>query len=82
MPNSKSAGQDPGLLKYYAANPQWKVAIDQLAYVRPQASVISLPKGTQILQQMVEKLIIANRDVKTIMEETTADLKKEHADNY
>ncbi|HZJ88704.1 MAG TPA: ABC transporter substrate-binding protein [Sphaerochaeta sp.] len=82
MPNSYSASKDPELVAYYDANPQWKVAIDQLNYVRPQASVISLPKGTAILQQMVEKLIIAKRDVKTTMEETTADLLREYADNY
>ncbi len=82
MPNSYSASKNAELVAYYNANPQWKVAIDQLNYVRPQASVISLPKGTAILQQMVEKLIIANRDVKTVMEETTADLLKEYKDNY
>lgn len=82
MPNSYSASQDPALQAYYAKNPQWKVAIDQLQHVRPQASVISLPKGTQILQQMVEKLIIARMDPRRIMEETEAELLKEYNESY
>ena len=76
MPNSTSASKHPDLVKYYAANPHWKVAIDQLQFVQPQASVISLPKGTEILRQMVEKLLIANMDVNTVMAETKADLKR------
>ena len=43
MPNSTSARNHPDLAAYYNANPVRKVALDQLAYVRPQASVISLP---------------------------------------
>jgi sn-glycerol 3-phosphate transport system substrate-binding protein len=82
MPNRVSASKVPELTAYYDANPQWKVAIEQLNYVRPQASVISLPKGTTILQQMVEKLIIANRDVRTVMRETEAELQKEYDDTF
>ncbi|NLE16185.1 MAG: ABC transporter substrate-binding protein [Spirochaetales bacterium] len=82
MPNSTSASKHPDLVKYYAANPHWKVAIDQLQFVQPQASVISLPKGTEILRQMVEKLLIANMDVNTVMAETKADLEKEYNENF
>ena len=82
MPNSTSASKHPDLVKYYTANPQWKVAIDQLKYVQPQASVISLPKGTEILRQMVEKLLIANMDVNKVMAETKADLEKEYNENF
>jgi sn-glycerol 3-phosphate transport system substrate-binding protein len=82
MPNSISASKHPDLVKYYAANPQWKVAIDQLKYVQPQASVISLPKGTEILRQMMEKLLIANMDVNQVMAETKADLEKEYNENF
>lgn len=82
MPNSTSASQHPNLVKYYAANPHWKVAIDQLKFVQPQASVISLPKGTEILRQMAEKLLIANMDVNKVMAETKADLEKEYNENF
>lgn len=82
MPNSLSASKHPNLVKYYAANPQWKVAIDQLKYVQPQASVISFPKGTEILRQMAEKLLIANMDVNKVMAETKAELEKEYNENF
>ena len=82
MPNSLSASKHPDLVKYYAANPQWKVAIDQLKYVQPQASVISFPKGTEILRQMAEKLLIANMDVNRVMAETKAELEKEYNENF
>ncbi|MDX9809753.1 MAG: hypothetical protein RBT04_06355, partial [Sphaerochaetaceae bacterium] len=67
---------------YYAKNPHWKVALDQLQYVRPQASVISLPKGTEIIRQMLEKLLIAQIDPKQVMEETKAELEKEYNENF
>ncbi|MFA7559544.1 MAG: hypothetical protein WCY61_02330, partial [Sphaerochaeta sp.] len=82
MPNRASSAQVPSLVKYYGANPQWQVAIDQLAFVQPQASVISLPKGTEILRQMVERLLIGNQDVRKVMAETEADLTKEYNENF
>lgn len=82
MPVSKSSMVYPDTVAYFEANPVRKVAIDQLQFTRPQASVISLSKGTEILRQMVEKLLIANRDVRQVMEETTADLLKEYNDTF
>lgn len=82
MPISKSSMEYPDTVAYFQANPIRKVAIDQLAYTRPQASVISLGKGTEILRQMIEKLLIGNRDVRKVMEETTADLIKEYNESF
>lgn len=82
MPNSTSARNHPDLVAYYAKNPHWKVALDQLQYVRPQASVISLPKGTEIIRQMLEKLLIAQIDPKQVMKETKAELEKEYNENF
>ena len=82
MPSRISSAQVPSLVEYYNKNPHWQVAIDQLKYVQPQASVISLPKGTEILRQMVEKLLIGNQDVRKVMAETEADLIKEYNENF
>ena len=82
MPSRISSAQVPSLVEYYNKNPHWQVAIDQLKYVQPQASVISLPKGTEILRQMVEKLLIGNQDVRKVMAETEADLTKEYNENF
>jgi sn-glycerol 3-phosphate transport system substrate-binding protein len=70
------------LVAYFKANPVRAVAIDQLKYTRPQASVISFGKGTEILRQMVEKLLIGNMDPKKVMEETNADLTKEYLESF
>ncbi|MDT4761516.1 ABC transporter substrate-binding protein [Sphaerochaeta sp. PS] len=82
MPISKASMVYPATVAYFDANPIRKVAIDQLIYTCPQASVISLGKGTEILRQMVEKLLIGNRDPKKVMEETTADLLKEYNESF
>ena len=82
MPSRISSAKVPSLVEYYNKNPHWQVAIDQLKYVQPQASVISLPKGTEILRQMVEKLLIGNQDVRKVMAETEADLTKEYNENF
>jgi sn-glycerol 3-phosphate transport system substrate-binding protein len=82
MPISKSSMVYPATVAYYEANPIRKVAVDQLQFTRPQASVISLGKGTEILRQMIEKLLIGNMDPKKVMEETSADLLKEYNDSF
>jgi sn-glycerol 3-phosphate transport system substrate-binding protein len=82
MPNSTTALNYPATVEYFKENPQRKVALEQLQYTRPQASVISLGKGTEILRQMIEKLLIANRDPLTVMKETSADLTKEYNESF
>ncbi|HCS36365.1 MAG TPA: hypothetical protein DIW48_06665 [Sphaerochaeta sp.] len=82
MPVSKTSMNYPATVAYYEANPVRKVAVDQLQFTRPQASVISLGKGTEILRQMIEKLLIGNMDPKKVMEETSADLLKEYNDSF
>lgn len=82
MPISKSSMEYPDTVAYFEANPIRKVAIEQLEFTRPQASVISLGKGTEILRQMIEKLLIGNMDVRKVMEETTVDLLKEYNESF
>jgi sn-glycerol 3-phosphate transport system substrate-binding protein len=82
MPVSNSSMNHPRIVEYFKANPGRAVAVEQLKYVRPQASVISLGKGTEIFRQMTEKLLIGNIDPKKVMQETAADLAKEYKDNY
>lgn len=82
MPISKSSMNYPDTVKYFQDNPIRKVAIDQLEYTCPQASVISLGKGTEILRQMIEKLLIGKMDPKKVMEETKADLLKEYNESF
>jgi sn-glycerol 3-phosphate transport system substrate-binding protein len=82
MPNSQSAVNHPDTVAYFKQYPERKVAIEQLQYTRPQASVISLGKGTEILRQMVEKLLVGNMNPTTVMAETTTALIKEYNDTF
>jgi len=82
MPISKSSMKYPDTVQYFQDNPIRKVAIDQLEFTRPQASVISLGKGTEILRQMIEKLLIGQQNPKKVMEETKADLLKEYNESF
>jgi hypothetical protein len=50
------------------------VAIDQLQYTRPQASVYLTRQGNEILRQMIEKLLIAQHGCPESEEETLGRL--------
>ncbi len=82
MPVSTSSMNHPDTVAYFAKYPERKVALDQLKFTRPQASVISLGKGTEILRQMVEKLLVGGMDPTKVMAETAADLTKEYNDTF
>ena len=69
-------------VEYFKQYPDRKVAVDQLKYARPQASVISIAKGTEILRQAVEKLLIGNVPAAQVMKEAAADLEKEYEENF
>lgn len=82
MPLSKSAAENKDMVAFMAANPNFKVAVDQLQYVRPQASVMALPQGMEIFRQAVEKLTVGKLDPATVMKDTKAALEKEYNENF
>ncbi len=82
LPYSKGAMEHADTVAYFQKYPERKVAMDQLQYARPQASVISLGKGTEILRQAVEKLLVGNVPAPQVMKETSADLRKEYTDSF
>jgi len=82
MPTSPASMDVPSLKAYYEQYPERKVAVDQLQYARPQASVISLGKGTEILRAAVEKLLVAGMPVDQVMEEAAKELKIEYEETF
>lgn len=82
MPISKAAMEHPETVAYFQKYPERKVAVDQLQYARPQASVISLGKGTEILRQAVEKLLAGGVPAPQIMKEAAIDLRKEYEESF
>lgn len=82
MPTSQATMDVPSLKAYYEQYPERKVAVDQLQYARPQASVISLGKGTEILRIAVEKLLVANTPVDQVMQEAAKELRAEYEETF
>ncbi len=82
MPTSIPAVEYPDTVEYFKANPERKVAIDNLEFTQAQASAISLGKGTEIFRQMVEKLLVVGQDPRSVMVETNAELVKEYNESF
>jgi sn-glycerol 3-phosphate transport system substrate-binding protein len=82
MPITNAAASYSATVEYFKQYPDRKVAVDQLKYARPQASVISLATGTEILRQAVEKLLIGNIPAAQVMKDAAAALEKEYEENY
>ena len=82
LPTSQTALEYGPMVKYFETYPERAIALEQLKYARPQASVISLAKGTEILRQVVEKLLVGNIPVQQVMEEATVDLTTEYEESF
>ena len=82
LPTSQAALEYGPMVKYFETYPERAIALEQLKYARPQATVISLAKGTEILRQVVEKLLVGNIPVQQVMEEATVDLTTEYEESF
>lgn len=82
LPTSQSSLESPDMVAYFDKYPERKIALEQLKYARPQASVISLAKGTEILRQAVEKLLVGGVPAPQVMQEAAADLKTEYEESF
>jgi len=82
MPISASASNTPEMKSFLGKNPEFKVAVDQLQYVRPQASIIAVPEATEIFRQLVEKLTVGKVDPAQTTKEASEALKKAYNDSF
>jgi sn-glycerol 3-phosphate transport system substrate-binding protein len=82
LPTSPAALETETLVEYFEQYPERAIALEQLDYARPQASVISLATGTEILRQAIEKLLVAEVPVEQVMEEATEALLLEYEENF
>lgn len=82
MPISESAKAKPEMKDFLAKDPRFQVAVDQLQYVRPQASIISVPKATEIFRALVEKLTVGKVNPAQAMKEAAAELTKEYNETF
>lgn len=82
LPTSQSSLEYPDMVAYFDKYPERAIALEQLKYARPQATVISLAKGTEILRQAVEKLLVGGVPAPQVMQEAAADLKTEYEEAF
>ncbi|MBM3131124.1 MAG: ABC transporter substrate-binding protein [Chloroflexi bacterium] len=82
MPISTSAVNSPEMKEFLAKNPAFKIAVEQLQFVRPQASIIAVPEATEIFRQLVEKLTVGKIDPATAMKEASAALTKAYNETF
>ncbi len=74
MPVRKSAASGPLMAEFYTKNPQFKVAVEQLAKTRSQDSArVYVPGGDSILGKGLERMVLNNEDAKNVW----PDVKKE-----
>jgi sn-glycerol 3-phosphate transport system substrate-binding protein len=82
MPISATASNSAVMKDFFAKNGEFIVAVNQLQYVRPQASIIAVPEATEIFRQLVEKLTVGRVDPAQAMKEANEALKKAYNDTF
>jgi len=82
MPTSTAAINNPEMKAFLEKNPAFKVAVDQLQFVRPQASIIAVPQATEIFRQLVEQLTVGMVDPAKAMKDATAALTKAYGESF
>ena len=78
MPVRKSAAASEEMQAFFAENPNFKVAVDQLALTRPQdAARVFIPNGDQIIGGGMEKILINGQDAQSAFDEVAQTLEEE-----
>lgn len=77
MPVRKSAAEDPSMVDFFAQNPNFKTAVDQLAITKPQDVARSfVPGGDQMIGGGLERVTINDEDPQEVFEEVKAELEE------
>jgi sn-glycerol 3-phosphate transport system substrate-binding protein len=80
MPVRKSAVESADMQTYFAENPQFKTAVDQLPLTLPQDSArVWVPGGDQIIGGGLERITVQSDDVATAFGDVQATLEAEAA---
>ena len=80
MPVRKSAVESADMQAYFAENPQFKTAVDQLPLTLPQDSArVWVPGGDQIIGAGLERITVQTDDVATAFADVQATLEAEAA---
>jgi sn-glycerol 3-phosphate transport system substrate-binding protein len=78
MPVRKSAFESETMKAFFAENPNFETAVNQLALTKPQDPArIYVPNGDQIIGGALERIMIDMEDVATVFQETADTLTDE-----
>ena len=78
MPVRKSAVESEEMQAFFADNPNFKVAVDQLAVTKAQdAARVFIPGGDQIIGGGLEEILINGGEVQTAFDDVAAELTEE-----
>ena len=78
MPVRKSAVESEEMQTFFAENPNFKTAVDQLPLTRPQdAARVFIPNGDQIIGAGLERIVINFEDPQAVFDEVAATLTEE-----
>jgi sn-glycerol 3-phosphate transport system substrate-binding protein len=78
MPVRKSAIESEEMQAFFAENPNFKTAVDQLPLTRPQdAARVFIPNGDQIIGAGLERIVINFEDPQPVFDEVAATLTEE-----
>ncbi|CAA9549875.1 MAG: Glycerol-3-phosphate ABC transporter, substrate-binding protein UgpB [uncultured Thermomicrobiales bacterium] len=75
MPMRTSAVQSPAMQEFFAANPNFKTAVDQLPLTRPQDAARRLiPGGDLIIGAALERITIGGEDPQQVLDAVAVEL--------
>jgi sn-glycerol 3-phosphate transport system substrate-binding protein len=78
MPVRKSAIESEEMQAFFAENPNFKTAVDQLPLTRPQdAARVFIPNGDQIIGAGLERIVINFEDPQAVFDEVANTLTEE-----
>jgi sn-glycerol 3-phosphate transport system substrate-binding protein len=78
MPVRKSAIASQEMQDFFAKNPNYKVAVDQLPKTRQQDSArVWIPNGDQIIGKGLEQILVNNQDAQTAFDGVAQTLTEE-----
>ncbi|MGH2615978.1 MAG: ABC transporter substrate-binding protein [Thermomicrobiales bacterium] len=78
MPVRKSAVESEDMQAFFAENPNFQTAVEQLPLTQPQDSArVFIPNGDQIIGAGLERIVINHEDPQAVFDEVAATLTEE-----
>lgn len=81
MPATSAARDEAGMQEYFASNPNYKVAVEQLPKTQPQDTArLIIPNGDQTIGTGLERILVQNEPADKVFAEVAAQLEEDAQD--